>query len=201
MVGLYFINLIFLQNTFIGLLTLAVLSTDASHLTPRRTSFDDLVDPLYPPLDDYHHTHHGYDIGLTSKEEYAADFPESFDHQIHGHEVNSDLSTHTLDYGNQFDTLSSDYKPIHEDSSEDHDMLKFENKVFHQVPAPRLGNLHQYGFDTEAQDFSDLPASQHYEPEGRSYQIVHQRLFSPSQHHQGVYDTGHHLEYANGLLK
>lgn len=164
------------------------------------------MDPLYPPLGGYQHKHsysHGYDIGLTSNEEFAADFPESFDHQIQGHEVNSDLSTHTLDFGNQFDTLTADYKPIHEQSSEGyHDNLKFENTVFHQVPAPRLGELHQYGFDTEAQDFSDLSASEHYAPQGRSYQIVHQRLFTPStHHHEGIYDTGHHHEYASGLLK
>lgn len=207
-----FINLIHIsQNTFVGLLSLAALTAatfDSSHLNlhhphtyHQRTSYDDVVDPIYPPLGGYHHTHshidsHGYDMGLTSSDEYAADLPHSFDHQISGHEVNDDLGAHSLDFQNEFDTLTSDYRPVHEELGERYETPKFENTVFHQVPAPRLGRFH---YDTEAQDFSDLPASQHYESHGRSLESVHGGgLFTP---HYGGFNTHQHSQYTNSLLK
>lgn len=204
-------NFIILQNTIVGLLTLAVLSAaDVSHLNLHdphtyqpRVSYEDLVEPVYPPLG--HHTQlpsHGYDIGLTSQDEYAADFPQSFDHHISGHKVNADLSAHTLDFQGQFDTLTADYKPIHEPSSEEgaYEMPRFENTVFHQVPAPQLGHLHHHGFDTEVQDFSDSAAS-HQFAHGRSLESVHQGLFTPSTHYDSVYNSGQHLQYSNTLFK
>ncbi|KAL5290823.1 hypothetical protein ACFFRR_010295 [Megaselia abdita] len=204
------------MKTIVGLLTLAVLSgADVSHLNLHdphtyqpRTSYDDVVDPIYPPLSDYHQAHartyhgHGYDIGLPANEEYAADFPQSFDHHISGHEVNSDLNAHTLDFQDQFETLTADYKPIHEPQSEEsYDMPKFENTVFHQVPAPKLGKYHNYGFDTSVQDFSDLAPSHHLESHGRSIESAHRGLFTPSTHYDSVYNRGQHLQYTNSLLK
>lgn len=126
-------------------------------------------------------------MGLPLKDEYLADFPSSFDHHINGHEVNSDLGVHTLDFHDQFDTLTSDYKPIHEESQENYDMTKFENTVFHQVPSPRLGELQQYSFDTEPQDFSDMQDNRPYKSYARSHRGANRGLFTPSKKLNGFY--------------
>lgn len=175
------------------------------HSFHQRSAYDDVVDPIYPPLGgDFHQPSYsqGYDIGLSSHDEYAADFPQTFDHQISGHEVSSNLGAHTLDFHNQFDTLTADYKPIHESQEEGYETPKFENTVFHQVPAPQLGGHgYQHTFDTGIHDFSEQAASHHLESHGRSIESVHRGLFTPSTQYDSVYNTDQHLQYTNSLFK
>lgn len=105
-----------------------------------------------------------------------------------------------MDFQNEFDTLTADYKPIHEPNVEDYETQQFENKVFHQVPAPQLGKSYNIGFDTSAQDFSELASTPHLESHGRSIESVHKNLFRPADPYESAYNTGQLLKYTESVL-